>query len=1093
MKVKRFQFGDWQVDAQACVLWREDAAAQLQVEPRAIDVLLALCLHAGKILSADDLLHQCWDGIAVGENQVHKAVAQLRKVLGDSATAPRYIENIRKRGYRTVAPVILAPHREAEPSAEVWGRESPYVGLEPFGAAHASVFFGRDAAVARLRDVLADQAAAGRAFVLILGASGSGKTSLVQAGLVPALTRTGAGLRVAGATVLDLGAIGAVPLPTALGGALLDLDWEGEPLYAGCSAEHLGQSLIEEGQGARDGVPPVDGTAPGARFILFVDRLEVLFSGAFASGLQRRQFLTALDRLARGGQVMVIAACRNDFYPEVAKEPLLMTAKEAGGHFDLAPPSRAEIGQMIRLPAEIAGLSFGGDPDGNERLDDLLCDAAANSPDALPLLQYTLQQLYLLRSPARELSLVAYRGLGGIEGAIGQRAETTLAGLPAGAQAALSRIFSVIVAVSAVDDTVRGLQAPWSDLATDDERALVQALVDERLFVSRASETQAVFGVAHEALLRQWPRAVAWIAEHRQALRARSQLEGLARQWAAEGRRADRLLRPGKPLEEARDLVGKGIVPVGAEVKALVAASGRHAKRADRLRLGVLVGVAAIALVAAFLGLRASRAEKVAALRLQEAEDLADYMLDDLAEKLRPLGRLDLLDGVAQKALGYLTTDDPGRIPGAARLRQAKALQTLADVDRSRGNVDAALKALTQAETLLRANLAEGAVDAETLKVSGTVAFWFGQIALDQGHLDETLRRFIQYRDFAQRRMNAQPGESDAWIELSYALSSLSAVQLREGNGDAAADNLSASIALKHRALAAQPENVSLLAELANSLSLLADAQAERGRLEAATDLYDQQRDVLDDVRRRQPDAPVWAFRLATADRLKSALLQAQGKTELALGALDRATQQIDDALRKEPENRRWQVIRTEILLLKARAELALGRVSNALPDILGIEVKINQLLHVNPTDDLAQRQKAQVLLLHSYALMAGGDLEAAKQKIDEAAGIARTSVDRDRQDKLRSILLSKTLLANAEIALRQGADAAARQACLDAAGVLRGIAPSSSDFRILDPWVRANRCAGDEEGMAGAAAQFLDRIGYRDVEYLKSLTSNKE
>ncbi|MEA1672737.1 winged helix-turn-helix domain-containing protein [Nitrospirillum sp. BR 11163] len=1082
MRVKRFQFGDWQVDAQACVLWREDEGTQVQVEPRALDVLVALCLNAGKILSAEDLLHLCWDGVAVGENQAQKAVAQLRRALGDSANAPRYIENLRKRGYRTIAPVIFAPHRESDALAETWARESPYVGLAPFGAGHASVFFGRDAAVVRLRDVLASQLPGGRVFVLILGASGSGKTSLVQAGLLPALMRAGAALHVADATVLDLGAIGAVPLLTALGGVLLDLDGDGGPLFAGCGAEQLGQSLVEDGQGANDGTAPADG-----RFVLFVDRLEALFSSAFASGLQRQQFLAALDRLARGGQIMVIAACRNDFYPDVVGEPLLMEAKAAGGHFDLMPPSRAEIGQMIRLPAEIAGLSFGGDADGRERLDDLLCEAAAHSPDALPLLQYTLQQLYLLRSPTRELTLAAYRDLGGIEGAIGRRAETTLEGLSPGAQAALPRIFSLIVALSAIDDAVRGVLARWSDLRSDDERALVQALVDERLFVSRVSGGEAVFGVAHEALLRQWPRAVSWIAEHRQALRVRSQLEGLARQWAAEGRRPDRLLRRGKPLEEARDLLGEGIVPVGPDVNALVTASARHVKRAERLRLGALAAFAAIALVAAFLGLRAGRAEKVAALRLQESEDLADYMLDELADKLRPLGRLDLLDGVAQKALGYLTTDDPDRIPSAARLRQAKALQTLADVDRSRGNVDAALKALGQAESLLQANLREGAVDAETLKIWGTAAFWFGQIAMDQGRLDEALRRVTQYRDFAQRRMNLQPNEADAWIELSYALSSLGTVQLRQGSGDTAADNLDASIALKRRALAIRADNVSLLADLANTLSLLANAQAERGLLGAATDLYDQQRVVLEDVRRRQPDALVWSFRLSVANRLKSALLEAQGKTELALASLDRAGEEIEESLRKEPENQRWQTVRIDIHLQKARIHQTLSIAVDSLSDVLDIEATIGQALRTNPTDTKLQNQKTQALLIHGTALMMGNSLDAAKRKIDEATAIARTSIDHDRQDKLRSILLANTLLAGAEIDLKRGADVASRQACHDAVGVLQAIAPSSKDFRILDPWVRANRCSGNQ-AVADASAQILNQMGYREVRYLQSL-----
>ena len=125
----------------------------MPVEPRVMDVLVALCTHAGDVLSADDLLHLCWDRSVVGENQVHKAIAQLRRILGDSASNPRYIENIRKRGYRTVAAVRALPGPLETVSAGSWSHASPFVGLDPFGETHATVFFGRDAAIGKLRDM----------------------------------------------------------------------------------------------------------------------------------------------------------------------------------------------------------------------------------------------------------------------------------------------------------------------------------------------------------------------------------------------------------------------------------------------------------------------------------------------------------------------------------------------------------------------------------------------------------------------------------------------------------------------------------------------------------------------------------------------------------------------------------------------------------------------------------------------------------------------------------------------------------------------------------------------------------------------------
>ncbi len=1077
----------------SCTLRHLSDALETQVEPRAMDVLSALCHRAGSILSADDLLHLCWDGIAVGENQVHKAVAQLRRALGDSASQPAYIENIRKRGYRTIAPVSFPPGHALAPPTDLWSRQSPYVGLNPFGPGHASVFFGRDVALARLGAALAARTAAGRPFVLVLGPSGSGKTSLVQAGMLPALLQGGGPLRVAAAAGLDLGDAGGLPLPTALGGALLDLEIEGQPIFAGQNAETLGR-VLTGGEDGRNPMPSItDPAAAGQRFALFIDRLEVLFSGGADGAGPRARFLSALDRLARSGQFVIIAACRNDFYPDLAREPVLMEGKSDGGHVDLSPPARAEIMQMIRLPAQVADLRFGIDPETGTRLDDMLCDGVAENPDALPLLQYTLEQLYQQRSPARELTITAYRALGGIDGAIGRRADAILAGLPPAAQAALPRIFSLIVAVGGGDGAARGLRAPWSALSGPDERRLVQTFVDERLFVSLVHATEPVFGVAHEALLRQWPRAVAWIAEHHQALRIRTRLEGETQQWLADGRRADRLLRKGRPLAEAMELLTARTVPLSAEVTALINASARQARRADRLRLGAVAGFALVALVAVAMGFQARQAETLAAQRREEAEGLVDFMLGDLTEKLQPLAKLDLLDGVAQKAMAYLTAEDPGRVPGPLRLRQAKALLTLADVNRSRGNVDAALTALGRAELLLLANRAESGADGDLLKQLGAIAFWFGQIAYDQGKLPEAASQLARYRDYSQEMVRLAPDDVDAWLELSYALSSLGSLKLRRDEITDAAADFELSLELKRRAMRERPDDRALAAGLANGLSWLANARAQAGRLGEAADLYDQQRQVLETLRTAEPNTLGWSYRLALAHRLKGALLAAQGHSADAITTLNLAMRQIGECLAKEPANKLWRADEAEIGLLTARLYLANENTGPASDIVKPILAGLEKSVQTDPADDAQLRLLGQARLLNAQILLRRGDLSGAANAIGPAEAVARSiaqSVNRQGQkDKMRSVLLSNTLLARAAIETAGGRAEAAKTTCLEAADNLRSVAENSRDYRILDPWVRANRCGGAQQAAEGGQ-RVLDQIGYRDADYLRTHSS---
>ncbi len=110
-------------------------------------------------------------------------------------------------------------------------------------------------------------------------------------------------------------------------------------------------------------------------------------SSVVLSDDERSAFLGLIDKLATSDAIIVVSACRNDFYPLVVNYPSLMVNKGNGGHFDLLAPTRAELLQMIRLPAVAANLTWSVDEDSSTPLDQILCAEAANNPDALPMLQ----------------------------------------------------------------------------------------------------------------------------------------------------------------------------------------------------------------------------------------------------------------------------------------------------------------------------------------------------------------------------------------------------------------------------------------------------------------------------------------------------------------------------------------------------------------------------------------------------------------------------------------------------------------------------------------------------------------------------------
>ena len=212
---------------------------------------------------------------------------------------------------------------------------------------------------------------------------------------------------------------------------------------------------------------------------------------------------------------------------------------------------------MIRRPAELAGLEFEESDVTGERLDDALRDAAAHNPEALPLLQFTLEQLYTARNEEEVLTLAAYAELGGVEGALAQRAEAAFGSLPETAQAAFAAVMSALVTVGAGEgDGGTRQRALLSGFATGSPgRILVDRFVEARLLVTdRDDRGEPVVAVAHEALLRYWPRMVQWLEHNRELLQVRERLDAAARQWDMEGRPASNLLASAKRLAEADEL-----------------------------------------------------------------------------------------------------------------------------------------------------------------------------------------------------------------------------------------------------------------------------------------------------------------------------------------------------------------------------------------------------------------------------------------------------------------------------------------------------------------------------------------------------------
>ncbi|MFP9132303.1 winged helix-turn-helix domain-containing protein [Shewanella algae] len=981
MSDSSFFLGDWQVDPGSNSLRLGKRLRQL--EPKAMDVLLYLCRRSGEVVSSDELLDACWPGSDTGDNPLHKTINQLRRALDDKAGDPSFIETIRKRGYRIVADVRFPIGHEASLPSLAWSQGSPFPGLKPFSADYAGVFFGRSEQINALLERISRQIKHGRGFCLLLGPSGSGKSSLINAGILPNLASPQGfhGIGLACYSILDLADVAEDQLLLELAAAMLDWELGDAPVLAGYSAETLAHALEQDIDSLCaqlcQALPSQSWEKP--RFGLFVDRLEVLLSSPRFSAAAREQGLALLDTLARSGAVLLLSACRNEFYPQVVASPSLMAGKGNGAHFDLLPPSRQELLQMIRLPAAAAGLSWEFDPESALGLDELLCREAASNPDALPMLQYMLQALYLQRSDDNQLQLAVYHRLGGLAGAIGQAAEDAIASLSSSQRAALPRVLSLLVTLREDEQSVTSRSARYSELATDAERALVQALVDSRLFVSHLEDSEPGFSIAHEALLRRWSRARDWIDSHREGLAAKARLFHQARRWQQQQCSRDFLLPQGKPLTEALALKNDPLLELDPVSESYVAASSARGQRQRRLKGATFMLLCLLTLISVFMSYRSVEAEQQAQAKRLAAEDLLGFMVGDFADKLRSIGRMDLLDGVSNKALDYFREADSS-LSEAALFRHGQTLEAMGEVAYSRGRVDEAEKALLAARDKLLPLLSGSTDQLELLKTLGANAFWLGQLKYDQSDWQGTRPWFEAYLQHSLAMYQLAPDNSEALMELSYAHNSLGSLSMELQDFSKARQGFEESLRLKLIALAESPDDPQLLADVANTRSWLASAASAEGDILAALTIHQQ---ILAELGGDEQISEAYlAERLVANLRVYVELLDRIDRQEEAFNIATLALKVAEQALKQDPDNMLWRrdAYHLQVYMLALKTDTSYSDIKRELVD-LESEIKQDKIL----TELSRQELGGLLYLAASRQLEKNGNYSAASVYVTQS------------------------------------------------------------------------------------------------------------
>ena len=512
-----------------------------------------------------------------------------------------------------------------EPVVESDQSDAPYVGLTPFQVGDADRFFGREELVAELAERVRD-----RRFVGLFGPSGSGKSSILRAGLV-----AGRGNR---PTILCTPGVHpieecAVQLAAFLGEspAALRAEFTADPANLGL---RIRQALTDRGD-------DVD-------LLLVVDQFEEVFT-LCEDRAERDAFITAL-LLASAGRARVVIGVRADFYGHCARHQGLVAALR-DAQVLVGPMNTEELRRAIIQPAVGAGCIV------STALVARMVSDAAGEAAALPMLSHALLETWRRRQ-GTTLTVAGYEAVGGIHHALARTADEVYDGLTEEQRRTARRLFLRLIALGdGTEDTKRRVSGRELD-ADPATKAVLDALVDARLLTTEADGVE----IAHEALIRHWPRLRDWLAEDREGLRIHRRLTQATDDWETLGRDPGALYQ-GMRLESAAEWSGRAGEAVSLRERAFLDASlSARRGRTRRLRqaaalLGTLLLIAVAATVYAvqasqtateqrnvalsqrLLGLTSLRATgpalalqlTVAAYRLDPSPSARDSMLSSLA------------------------------------------------------------------------------------------------------------------------------------------------------------------------------------------------------------------------------------------------------------------------------------------------------------------------------------------------------------------------------------------------------------------------------------------------------------------------------
>lgn len=534
-------------------------------------------------------------------------------------------------------------------------------------------------------------------------------------------------------------------------------------------------------------------------------------------------------------------------------------------------------------------------------------------------------------------------------------------------------------------------------------------------------------------------------------------------------------VRPGhdsKPAAKLRLIAGM----LGVGFDALIQREAhRRRRRVLMVAVAALLGMA----ITSVLALNAVIARNEARQRQAQTEQALNYMLGDLHDKLKGVGRLDLMASVTDKALALFAASKPGSLTDDELTQQSRALVQIGQIRLDEAQYEPAMDAFRRAYQRSAELTARHPDNGRFLFDRAQAEYWIGYVYWQQRKLDDANEWLTRYRDSTVALLKIDPDNQDWQIETTYGEHNLAVLAFERGDLEAAQRGFEAELDTQRKLADAQPDDAELAAAIADSISWMGNVAEARGDLAGAQRLFGEQVRQLAGLRNRHPGDFHWLAAWANAQEVLAASLETTGRYDESQRTLTAANAALKALTQHDPANFSWQITMASVEIRRASRALASNDLAQAATQLSTAMDSLRTLESSIATR--ANREVDRVLsrgwLLRARIEQGRGDsraaIEAASLSLAEARkGVANDALDDTSRADQADALLLLGILQQAQ------SPATSPAAWAEARALLSERAQESHYWRVLDPWLRLCRLTGDV-AHAKVAMDRLNASGY--------------